>query len=536
MPSLSITNGQKLVEDAALGSAASAIGCKLKASSIQLQSQLSLALRTKVETMDYRRDTIHTLRQNLEKAAQINEDFDALAGLEERLAEFFEQPSKEVAELQKDAIAQLSFQDTWFRCMNYVPFVLTVMSFFKIWFVPAMAIIVPVLAWLMPYVFLKYMFNLPIQQQEYFDILRNLWTGSMPSPPYGFGDDGLPTVPSLWTPRSIFQGILFIGSFAQSLIQPIMNAMHLYKTDAQFVSLGDVIVEACARGRRIQDAMRIKISPLIASFDGLDARQAFCLAQEQPERLRQIFLSLGRIEILWRLALDDRFETCMVVYKPGAQMNLEMVQDISISRAVPSHIQLSPNMAGTHAVITGPNGGGKSSALRAILQAVLFGHTYGVAAAARVEIPHFSWIASGLQLRDSPGVLSMFETEVFFASRTLQAKGGVGLILFDELFHSTNPPDANRTAELFLRAIWKREDVFSVVSTHNFGLIDDAPSNVTPLCCPAVDHGEGHIDYVYSVKKGVCKVSSVRKVWERFGLLAAAGDVGRNPTGQQEAK
>jgi hypothetical protein len=534
-----ITRGETLVHDAALSNAATAIGCKLKASTFEFQQQLALALRTKRATAIRRQENVMTLRTRGGDAHSINSHFETLATLEERLGSFFNQASKEAAELQKDAIAQLSFQDEWFRCLNSVPFALALIAAFKIWFVPAMAILVPILTWFMPYLLLKYMFHLPIEQDQYKEIIGHLWSGSLPAPPYGYGDAGLPVTPSVWTPRSIFQGAIFLFSFGQSLVQPIMNAMHLYKTDTQFRSIGATILEVCKRVAAIRSALHMSVSPLIADFDGLDERQAFCLIQDQPERVRQIFLSAGRVEILWRLAQDERFHAVQFLSDKEAQLRIDAGYDLSIPEAVPASIHLSGNASSRHAVITGPNGGGKSSALRAVLQSVLLGHSYGLAPAIRAEMPRFRWIASGLQLRDTPGVLSMFETEVFFAARTLGSSRGPGLVLFDELFHSTNPPDANRTAEIFLRALWERRDVFSVVSTHNFGLIERAPDSVLPLCCPAKELPNGDIEYSFLLQPGTCKVSSVKKVWQRFGLsgaTAAAPVAPENPTGQQEAK
>jgi DNA mismatch repair ATPase MutS len=291
----------------------------------------------------------------------------------------------------------------------------------------------------------------------------------------------------------------------------------------------------------IRKELQLSVSPLIADFDGLDERQAFCLVQDQPERIRQIFISAGRVEILWRLAQDERFHAVQFLTYKNPQLRIDAGYDLSIPEAIPASIHLSGNATRRHAVITGPNGGGKSSALRAVLQSVLLGHAYGIAPATRAEMPRFHWIASGLQLRDTPGVLSMFETEVFFAARTLAAQVGPGLVLFDELFHSTNPPDADRTAELFLRSLWDRTDVFSVVSTHNFGLIERAPASVLPLCCPAKELPNGDIEYSFLLQPGISKVSSVKKVWQRFGLsgigaTAAAPAAPENPTGQQEAK
>jgi DNA mismatch repair ATPase MutS len=202
---------------------------------------------------------------------------------------------------------------------------------------------------------------------------------------------------------------------------------------------------------------------------------------------------------------------------------LKECSDISlnIDDAVTSSIELS---AQPHAILTGPNGGGKSSFLRAVLQSVLIGHAFGFAPAKEAYMPRFVWIASGLQLRDTPGKFSMFETEVKFAADTVRAASidGPGLVLFDELFHSTNPPDSERSAIQFLGRLWKKTQTFSIVSTHLFPLVSAAPANVQAICCDAKQLEKGEIEYSYGVQRGLCKVSSVHKVWEKFGLARHA--------------
>jgi DNA mismatch repair ATPase MutS len=218
---------------------------------------------------------------------------------------------------------------------------------------------------------------------------------------------------------------------------------------------------------------------------------------------------------MWRIATHTSLNP--VTFSRGV-LKLEGAHDISLTGVEPvkSSIHLQEN---PHAILTGPNGGGKSSFLRSVLQSVLIGHAFGFAPAQTALMPRFDWIASGLQLRDTPGKLSMFETEVKFAADCLRAsRQGPGLILFDELFHSTNPPDSARSATQFLRRLWKRNDVFTIVSTHIFPLVATAPKNVQAICCPATKDHTGKISYSYGVQPGVCDVSSVHTVWEKFGL------------------
>jgi DNA mismatch repair protein MutS len=170
-----------------------------------------------------------------------------------------------------------------------------------------------------------------------------------------------------------------------------------------------------------------------------------------------------------------------------------------------------------HAALTGPNGGGKSSFMRAVLQCVLISHAYGLAPADSLVVRRFSWISSGLRLQDRPGDLSLFEAEVFFASEILARSDGIGLVLYDELFHSTNPPDGIRTAEVFLKQLWNKPTIVSIVSTHVFDLVESAPKVVKKICCNAAEVG-GRIAFSYKVVPGISKISSVTEIWNRFGL------------------
>jgi DNA mismatch repair ATPase MutS len=193
---------------------------------------------------------------------------------------------------------------------------------------------------------------------------------------------------------------------------------------------------------------------------------------------------------------------------------------LNVEHAVPSSLDLYEK---PHAILTGPNGGGKSSFLRAVLQSVLLGHAFGFAPAKEAYMPRFVWIASGLQLRDTPGKFSMFETEVKFAADTIQSAGtdGPGLVLFDELFHSTNPPDAIRTSQAFCSQLWEKKHCISIVSTHVYSLAREAPSsNVKQLCVASWKHPDGTYTFSYALQRGICEVSSVDLLLEQNGLLA----------------
>lgn len=503
-----IAAGTHIVNDANLGKVSGWLGCKMAQAPEVLAIDLATAIQTKADVITTRTKYISALRS----VKGVEQEFSHLSELEASMKEFFETSTKEADDLKNDSLAQLSFTHPELRSLNHLPLMLMLTALFKIWVVPAMTLLFPLLAWILPYILLRFVYALPITQDQYTGILRTLWSGELVNPQAIFAGagGGAPPVGDLLTPKSIMQGVIFVVSFVQSMIQPIQNAMHLHKTDRVFLQLGTKLIELRDRIRALQ-ALGVPLSNSLESLED-DPRRAFILVKEQPERLRLALKSLAQLEVLWRIAVKETLRP--VTFREGSLALTEVV-DISLENGVPSSVALGGEEP-RHAVITGPNGGGKSSFMRAVLQSVLLGHAYGVAPAAAAAMPRFRWIASGLQLRDSPGVLSMFETEVRFAAAALQ-QGPGGLVLFDELFHSTNAPDGARTATLFLEQLWASPSI-SVVSTHIFPLIEKAPKSVKAICCQATDR-PGGVEFSFRVEPGICRVSSVKGVWERFGLL-----------------
>ena len=526
MPSIkeTIAAGHTMVRDANLVEVAKTLGCTMADAPSDLQKTLAMATVTPPNIVLPRQQTITHLRNNAHPfAANWNRRFARLVEIEKEVTPFFRKNGAAMDALEDDSIGQLSFQYEMLKPINHIPWFLLCMSMFKIWIVPAMSIVLPILMWILPYFLLRFVYALPITQDQYTHIVQQMLSGNLAMPDL---DAAIPaTAPEPLTMRSAVQYSMFLFTFLQSMIQPIQNAVHLHKTDAICYKIGKQILEV----RKIVQEFRADIGPFngihvklsfgLEQLPETDVRGAFMSAKDYPENILMTFRDLAHLECMWRIATNP-FLNPIVFSREN--FHLENCVDISLvgkAALVPSTVELLAEKQ-SHAVLTGPNGGGKSSFLRAVLQSVLFGHSYGFAPATRAQMPRFMWIASGIQLRDTPGKLSMFETEVKFAADCLNAakKSGPGLILFDELFHSTNPPDGSRTAIQFLHRMWQHTGLFSVISTHQFPLVGAAPKNVKPLCCSAKEEENGDITFSYAVEPGVCKVSSVHTVWEQFGL------------------
>ena len=514
-----------MVHDASLDTLSTILGCKMAGSSADLQKTLAMATVTNPAILVARQQTILHLRTRAPTIAEKwNKRFERLAEIEREVAPFFRNDSVNKDSLEDDAIAQLSFQHQFFKPLNHVPWLLFAVSIFKIWVVPAMSIMLPIIVWILPYIILRFVHGLPITQDQYMHIIQQIMTGNLGVNAF---DNIQPVVAEPLTLKGVVQYSMFAFTFIQGMVQPVQNALHLYKTDTVCTNIGRQILEVRKMIRELRadvghmNGIHVKLAFSLEGISETDERRAFIYIQDCPENIHMVFRDIAHLEGMWRIATSKMLHP--VIFSKGVFI-LNNCEDISLSVAASGKETVKSSLKLTdqpHAILTGPNGGGKSSFLRAVLQSVLIGHAFGFAPAKEVFMPRFTWIASGLQLRDTPGKLSMFETEVKFAAECLKAarRGGPGLVLYDELFHSTNPPDSARSAHQFLQRLWKQKEVFTLVSTHLFKLVAAAPSNVQAICCAAEKGEDGEIKYSYGVQPGICTVSSVHKVWERFGLV-----------------
>lgn len=116
---------------------------------------------------------------------------------------------------------------------------------------------------------------------------------------------------------------------------------------------------------------------------------------------------------------------------------------------------------------------------------------------------------------DLPGSKSRFEREIEFTAKTL-CQDVPTLLFIDELYHSTNPPDALRSCTIYCEELWKKSNIVSVISTHLFELVETAPTSIQRLCCPATVDKEGTIHFAYDLAPGICKVSSVDELLKKY--------------------
>ncbi len=469
----------------------------------------------------------HFCTDHPDKAKQITDDLAIIHKAQEEIAPLL----RESTEIESEGYSQVIFRGSPWSLLNTIPFALTCLSIFKSYIVPAMSVMLPLVSILLPYLLLRSMYNIPITFPQYASILWRLWNGqAIPRTPQELLQPSPPAQSTDMTHqiKQWVQNGWTLFTMGQTMWQPIQQARHFIRLDSDCSDKGTILLNIVAASKRLVDTARSFFPSWIHEWIAqcpTNARQAFAFVLENRFWLLQLFRCLGRFEVLWTLA--NREDTVAVEFVQSKEPVLLLKgfgdPSIPLSKRVLSSIRLGGVKEASHAIVTGPNRGGKSSCMRGIACNVRLAHAFGAAFAEKAQMTTFDWIADGLRLADVPGEQSMFEKEVAFTAGILQKlkanPASRGFIVYDEIFHSTNPPDATRASQLFCSSLWSYRSCLSLISTHVYSLAKQAPSDtVKQVCLGTWVDEQGDYTFSYKLHRGVCTISSVDLLLKQFGF------------------
>lgn len=167
----------------------------------------------------------------------------------------------------------------------------------------------------------------------------------------------------------------------------------------------------------------------------------------------------------------------------------------------------------THNImLTGPNAGGKTTAIRALLQNIVLAQTYGVAAAEQFALTPFEVIHSYLNISDDlVNGLSLFASEVKRAQgivETIKAlqPGEKYFCALDELFTGTVAEDGEKCAYQFIQRVTQCDTALFIYATHFSKLTTLEAESATcvnyKVDAPSTD-AQGKLVYPYTLSRGI---------------------------------
>ena len=172
-----------------------------------------------------------------------------------------------------------------------------------------------------------------------------------------------------------------------------------------------------------------------------------------------------------------------------------------------------------HSILTGPNRGGKSTYCKAVGLAIVMAQTWGFAWASSMTWSPFLYVMTALEPAGLLGSMSTFESEIEFAKVVLGIKELPMFVMMDEIFHSTNAGDGLAASRVFMKQLYEKTGVVSIISTHYKELAESFSVTATALYMEATLDDDGNLIYTYTVRPGVSDKSSVMEILKERGLL-----------------
>ena len=456
-------------------------------------------------------------RQAIEKNAEFypksEEIFRKIAEIEKRIQKLLGQSS----DLERESYGEILFLKSYLAPLNFIPFILSFWSITRVYILPGLAFLVPFLTLVAPYFLMRFAFNIPITFNNYVNILHSMASGQIGNILSG----EVKQAPSINFAAFFKQFGLIIVTFIQGIIQPYWTYKHLKSIDSIVYEQGQLIQEF----RDLYDELKELLKENGFTFFKCPLpqmngpRDAVARVILESNYFKMALKYIGGLEVIIKLASKKEINPVKwVKYEGYPIVRLQNTFDYNVPEDRRQTISFHFNKSKHHSLLTGPNKGGKSTSLRALSISTLLAHTYGCAIADTPIMTPFSKICVCLKPDDLPGSKSRFEREVEFTANTLKYNEPI-MICIDELYHSTNPPDALRSCEIYCNQLWKKHNAVSVISTHLFELVEKAPDNIINLCCPARLDKEGNIHFSYKLEQGICKVSSVDELLKQNGLI-----------------
>lgn len=503
------------------------LGLNSQSSREALQSKLKIWRYDikELQALSYQYASVkHALETNPSIQTTLNTIFAELDKTEPSIQEALTKSS----DMENESAAELIFLNNILSPLNFVPFLLTLWSFIRVYIFPGMSLIMPLMMLILPYIIIRFVFHLPIPQDKYLSMIVGLLAGDTAAL---LNPDKTPSIGELISTfiesvkQSPVQALMKLGGIGttvvQSLIQPYLTYRHLssinnllYTKSAALKVLENSYNKVKSNLTKLEMEMPRCPIPQLAT-----ERQHLAHALLDPTPYTLALRYLGNIRVL--LTLCSNKDITPVYWKEAAQEPVFKIEDtfdirVSSTKRVPITLNLSEQRH--HALLTGPNRGGKSTALRAAALCAVLAHTYGCSIGRYTEMTPYKYLYAALKRDDIPGEKSHFEREVEFTAQTLNTDGAA-LVLVDELFHTTNPPDALASCKIYTDSLWKRNDVVSIISTHIFDLVEQTTSErVQRICCPAeYKDDDGSVEYKYGITEGICKVSSVYEILKKYG-------------------
>ncbi len=249
--------------------------------------------------------------------------------------------------------------------------------------------------------------------------------------------------------------------------------------------------------------------------------RVYTLMHEIKKELEELAHGIGKLDAYFSLAkLFKEFQAkrvgfCMPTYLQAETPQLQITNFwhplIDENVVIENSVTLGTDGQRPNMIITGPNAGGKSTVLKAIVLCVMLAQTVGLAPAQSMSLTPFNSISTYLNIVDDIAAgNSLFMAEAKQAQRLIDKveKSGPGefnLTVFDEVFNGTAPLEGSAAAYSVAHHLGKFHNTMCLISTH-FSLLTNLEHDTSAFQNYKVSvhqTRDGGIAYPYLLEQGI---------------------------------
>ena len=242
---------------------------------------------------------------------------------------------------------------------------------------------------------------------------------------------------------------------------------------------------------------------------------------------------------LYKERKQNKYPVCFVEYCHNDEPELTLVNFvhplISADNVVPNSITLGGRGVPTHALVTGPNAGGKSTVIKALMANVLLGQSVGITLAEKASWRLFSNVATYLNITDDiQQGNSLFKAEVLRTHELLDTlkkmpSGKLSLLAFDEIFNGTTPLEGQAAAYSVTKHLCNQPGVMALVATHFYALteLEATTGTITNYHVSASLAKDGRISYPFKLERGISNQHIAFDILHNEGIESGIVDEAR---------
>ena len=427
-------------------------------------------------------------------------------------------------------INMLYFNSFILRNLNNSSHILTLKNIYKIFLLPTIGIITPIVYFILPYLVIRFKFGVQFSFKTFIKFIYNYYVnlnfGNM------FGNSKLNTIRKVW---ALFSLMFYFNSIFNSIeLSKLTHKINMLicnhiNSISKYIKSGYTIIEKIYNDtdfNNIFSNLNYDIKNIKYLLNFRDLKNIECNNEyfsNFGEKLN-LFKFLEKDKIKDFLNITYLCDTIVSLYLIKKEFNLSSPKYIesfkpvvnikgfvhpNINNPIKNDVMLDNR---NNIIITGPNAAGKSTFIKAIAINILLSQTICMTFAESTELTPFYYISSQINIVDAKGQESLFQAEM---NRIIENINNVdecnkdkkySILFLDELFNSTNIIEGLSGSYSICKKLGNIDTNITLLTTH-YNYLNKLENNTKRFKNYKMEskNNNNKIEFPYKIQKGYSK-------------------------------